>query len=322
MDQRIIDKLKVITPEEQEILDGKTEVNVALYKSGNELDEIDSRALLEAGKLITIRPNTRFIHFPAHHHNYIEVMYMVSGSTTHIVDGHRIKLHTGELLFLNQNAVQEILPAAEDDIGVNFIILPEFFQYALSMLSGSENLLRSFLIDCMAGQRSDVGYLHFKVADSLPIQNLVENLIWSLLMHESNRRSINELTMGLLLLQLVKHIDENELILANEDQSVILQVLSYIDTEYRDGELSVLADNLHYDVATLSRMIKHATGANFTDLMQERRLSEAASQLESTTKSVAEIAGEVGYENLSYFHRIFQKRYGMTPRKYRIHEKS
>jgi len=26
----------------------------------------------------------------------------------------------------------------------------------------------------------------------------------------------------------------------------------------------------------------------------------------------------VGYDNLSYFHRIFQKRYGMTPRKYRV----
>ena len=28
----------------------------------------------------------------------------------------------------------------------------------------------------------------------------------------------------------------------------------------------------------------------------------------------------VGYENMSYFHRIFQKKYGTTPRKYRVRE--
>ena len=54
------------------------------------------------------------------------------------------------------------------------------------------------------------------------------------------------------------------------------------------------------------------------ELVQEKRLNQAIYLLEHTAMSVMEIGMSVGYDNISYFHRIFQKRYGMTPRKYRI----
>lgn len=98
--------------------------------------EIDSRRLLNDGKLITIRPHTRFVHFPPHTHNYIEVVYMCSGSTTHYLNDTVVKAEKGDLLFLNKNTVQEILPAGENDIAVNFIILPEFFDTTLKMIDG------------------------------------------------------------------------------------------------------------------------------------------------------------------------------------------
>ena len=54
-------------------------------------------------------------------------------------------LQEGDLLFLNQNAVQEILPAGRDDIAVNFIVLPEFFDTAFFMMGEEENMLKDFL---------------------------------------------------------------------------------------------------------------------------------------------------------------------------------
>ena len=73
-----------------------------------------------------MRPHTRFVNFPKHKHNYVEVIYMCQGTTTHILNGSKVILEAGDLLFLNQNAEQEILPAGEQDIAVNFIVLPEF----------------------------------------------------------------------------------------------------------------------------------------------------------------------------------------------------
>lgn len=133
---------------------------------------------------------------------------MCSGTTHHIVNGEDVFLQKGELLLLNQNAVQEIFPAGKEDVAVNFIILPEFFDYGLKMIEEEESLLRQFIIDCLRGQNESSGYLHFKVADVLPVQNLLENLIWTIVNKMPNKRSINQATMGLLFLQLMNHMDK------------------------------------------------------------------------------------------------------------------
>ena len=48
---------------------------------------IDAAKLLEDGKLIQIRTHTRFVHFPVHNHNFVEVVYMCQGSTRHVING-------------------------------------------------------------------------------------------------------------------------------------------------------------------------------------------------------------------------------------------
>ncbi len=128
MNQNLMRTLEQIAGEEQEILDGRTQVRKTLYTAGSDFT-IDSRKMLEKGRLIDIRTHTRFIDFPRHRHNYIEIMYMCRGCTTHIINnGDRVTLETGDLLFMNQHCSHEVLPAGKDDIGINFIILPEFWQ--------------------------------------------------------------------------------------------------------------------------------------------------------------------------------------------------
>lgn len=317
MTEALLQELKKITPEEERILAGRPEIEKTLYMS-SEADVIDATKLLEAGKIIQVRPHTRFVHFPKHTHNYIEVIYMCSGSTRHIINGEEVILRQGELLFLGQTATQEIFPAGENDIAVNFIVLPEFFQYGLDMMEPEENQLRSFVIDCLWGKRQTAGYLHFKVADVLPVQNLVENLIWTLWNSQPNRRRTNQATMGLLFLQLMNCMDKLETDESAGDQKVILSVLSYIESHYKDGELTELADELHYDISWLSREIKRRTGKTYTELVQAKRLIQAGYLLTTTGMNVSDVALAVGYDNISYFHRIFQERYGMTPRKYRM----
>ena len=71
MDEWIIKQLSAVTPEEQKILDGQPSIDRQLYMQGFE-NVINSKKLLSAGKLITIRPHTRFVHFPEHTHDYVE----------------------------------------------------------------------------------------------------------------------------------------------------------------------------------------------------------------------------------------------------------
>lgn len=321
MNQEILDRLSIITEEETELLSGRHEIDKTRYSETKDMI-IDSKKMLDQGKLIRVRTHTRFVHFPKHKHNYIEVIYMCQGNTTHIIDGNQVILKTGELLFLNQNATQEILPAGEGDIAVNFIILPEFFDTAFRMISEEENTLRDFLIGCLCHDTNYNSYLHFQVAGILPIQNLVENMAWTLLHEQPNKSNINQITMGLLFLQLMHHTDKISSSSDSFEQQLIFQILGYIDENYRDGELTELASLLNYDIYWLSRTIKKLLGRTYKELLQIKRLNQAVFLLLNTKLSVADVCNAIGYDNTSYFHRIFKKHYGMSPKEYRNANKS
>lgn len=325
MNRQLLEQLRQITLEEQEILNGRREINKEIYMQQCDNCALpqghvfDSRKLLDTSKLITVRPHTRFVHFPKHTHNYVEVIYMCSGQTRHFINDEEVVLRQGELLFLSQNAVQEIEAADMNDIAVNFIVLPAFFDRSLQMIGEEENPIRDFIVDCLRGENSErIGYLHFKVADVLPIQNLVENLIWTIMNNQQNKRNINQITMGLLFLQLINYTDKMTMGNLTKDDDLTLTILRFIEENYKDGELSDLADSLHYDLYWLSRMVKKQTGKTYTELIQNKRLQKAAYLLKTTDMSVSDIGNAVGYDNLSYFHRIFKAKYLVSPKKYRV----
>ncbi len=310
--QEILDKLLPITEEERAFLKGEG-VDKSIYTtSGGSI--IRSKKLVFDGKLISVRKHARFIHFPKHTHDYIEAVYMCSGETTHIINGKKIRLREGELLFLGQNASQEILPAGDGDIAINFIIQPAFFDKTLDVLGAEETPIKNFFINSLFDSKYQ-GYLHFKVSGVLPVQNLIENLIWTLINGTSNKRNINQTTMSLIFMHLINHTDK--LSYESREDKAIMDIFRYIEENYKDGTLTDAAKLLYYDFYWLSREIKNKTGKTYTEHLQEKRLSQAEFLLKNTALSVEEIAVAVGYENKSYFHRIFTKKLGTTPKKYR-----
>ena len=264
MDEKILSMLSVVTDEEQQILDGRTMIDRSLYMDGRR-DMITGKKLLSVNKQIAVRPHTRFIHFPEHTHDYVEMVYMCQGSTRHIINGAELELNTGELLILGQNARQEIRPAGEKDIAVNFIVRPEFFSGILNFIGSEDTPLREFVIKALRGE-DPAGYLHFQVSDVKPVQNLVENLLWTLILDTPNRRSIHQLTLGLLFVQLLNHTDR--LSVGSQEQEIIVRVLRYIEDNYAGGSLTQIAGQLHYDTAWLSREIRRRTGRTYTELVQ------------------------------------------------------
>ncbi|MFA7343151.1 MAG: AraC family transcriptional regulator [Terrimicrobiaceae bacterium] len=67
-----------------------------------------------------------------------------------------------------------------------------------------------------------------------------------------------------------------------------------------------------------SHLIREKTGRTFTDLMAQYRVDRAKTMLRRTGKSIIQIALECGFEDQSYFSRVFRRYTGTTPRNYRI----
>lgn len=312
----MLEKLSEITAEEQALLDGG---GLDLNAYSDRYDGlIDWKKLLESGRLITVRPNTRFTAFPPHSHNYVEMVYMCSGEQKHIINGEtEIILKKGELLLLNQHASHETGLTGMNDIAVNFIVLPSFFDTAIELI-GHDNKLSEFIVSGLAGHGHEISYMHFNVADVLPVQNLIENLVWSLVSSQPNRRNINQVTMGLLFLNLLNCTDR---LITNAAQSVperiVVSALREIEENYANASLTQVAARNHVTAAYVSRLVREMTGKTFKELLQEKRIAKSAVLLSTTELPIGDIILTVGYENTSYFYKIFTAVYGMSPKKYR-----
>ncbi len=102
------------------------------------------------------------------------------------------------------------------------------------------------------------------------------------------------------------------------EQSLMIKLLNYIETEYKDAALSEFASSNGMDIYSMSRLIKRHFKKSFKDLLIEKRMQQAAFLLSTTKMTILDISLAVGYENSSYFHRSFQKFFDMSPRSYRL----
>lgn len=315
--ESILAHFRPVTEEEKLLLQENAAIQKDNYATGREFI-VDSRLLLEKGCLIEIRPHTRFAYFPRHRHNYVELVYMCAGSTTHIINGTtKVVLGEGDMLFLNQNVYHEILPAGENDIAVNFIILPEFFDRPLSMIE-RENVLRDFLVSTLTDDASGTNYLHVQSKGIVPVENLIENMLWTLIEKQPMVDTINQTSMGLLLMNLSRFAETiNRSEPDQAEQKMVLTVLDYIEHHYQNGTLTEAAAALHQPDYAVSRLLKKRLGRTFKELLQLRKLQQAAYLLDNSTLPADRILTAVGYENSSYFYRCFREKYGCSPREYR-----
>lgn len=94
---------------------------------------------------------------------------------------------------------------------------------------------------------------------------------------------------------------------------------SLIISHYADPNLCLnwLAERLDMSPIYISRIYKQHTCAAIVDVINDIRLERSKEHLEQSGHSIAEIAEKTGYTSSSYFHRMFKKRYGITPAEYR-----
>lgn len=105
---------------------------------------------------------------------------------------------------------------------------------------------------------------------------------------------------------------------ADTTRQIIRQAAAYIDENYfEDLNLSALAEKFRVESSYFSRMFRQEMGENLIFYITRRRIEKAQSLIANSDTNLTEIAFLVGYNDYSYFNRVFKKNTGMSPREYR-----
>jgi len=83
-------------------------------------------------------------------------------------------------------------------------------------------------------------------------------------------------------------------------------------------DLTTIARNVNVNSSYLSRRFKEETGQTIWSYIREKRVMESCWLLSQTEESITEIALSLGYDDVSYFSKLFHREKGMCPRDYRL----
>lgn len=104
----------------------------------------------------------------------------------------------------------------------------------------------------------------------------------------------------------------------NHQDEAVLRVQEWLETHHAEPlPIAALARRFGFSERNLKRRFQVATGISPNQYLQRVRIDKAKKLLIATRLSVKEVAYEVGYENASFFVRLFRRELGRTPAQWR-----
>lgn len=254
-----------------------------------------------------------------HKHNSIEIGYVVEGSALQEFFGEVHTFNEGDFWIVDRNCYHRDLYMKDNLLTVYLGIPSDTFDSIFLESIGDTNISQ-FLSYALLEQKKNRQYLHFKpkgarVKGGFLMEKLTEELI-------EQKVGFNDIVRGTIM-RLLESLATNYefLISTNEKQKardlLFHDVEQYMHDRYNSVTIPDLVDEFHYNEDFYNRLIKEYTDFTYTQYLMGIRLAEAGKLLMSSDLSIEEIADKVGYSSRGHFYRLFTKKYGMTPAKYR-----
>ena len=104
----------------------------------------------------------------------------------------------------------------------------------------------------------------------------------------------------------------------NANYRVVMFVEDYIEKHYMEPvSVEKMAEQIGLSPNYVRSIFKNGNGMTIKNYLSEYRMDKACRLLKNTSARVSQIASQVGYDNVSYFCAVFQKRFGKTPNEWR-----
>ena len=266
----------------------------------------EKERVLSGGKGLAVRPH-RFNGTEAEHlHEFIEIVYICSGSGTHRIDGVEYDVSRGSLLFINYRQIHAF---AGDMDYINLLIDPKWIS---EKLVDSENAFELLTLSSFTDFQSlspDKALLRFSGEGRARVERLLEQMRMEDAAREPGYDTVLKAQVNILLtlifrqmLPKIENLDFAQYIREHCDEKLTLETL---------------ARECFYNPSYFSRWFRGHYGMTVTEYINRSRIEKAKRLLQETGLSAEEIGRSVGYASKAAFYKRFAEVEGMTPQQYR-----
>lgn len=273
-----------------------------------------SNEMMQISKTMSVAKGIYAGEFEEHTHEFVELVYVFSGSVEHIVDGVKYSLSRGDILFMNCGCVHSFSSEKEHTY-VNILFSPEFIGEDIVT---SETAFSLFSLTAFNEMRNDSEYgkISFVGEEIQAVESIINAMIYEF----KSRRTYWESSVRNYLNNLIiKMLRKTEIGMdSNELDDMWKELSTYID-ENLDVPLTLgdLAAKCFYNPSYFSRIFKEKFGVSLIEYRTKRRIEYAAQLLKNSELSIDEISDKVGFSDRRSFHHAFIKFAGVTPASYR-----
>lgn len=289
---------------------------------------------------IYLNRETESFKLSRHTHDFIELSLVAEGKGYQFIDEQTLQVSKGDLFVLPVGTSHVFRPSsvsrAEPLVIYNCIFRAELLQELADWHTVPDTLVAHLLDDTTSGhERSDRaagrGNEERRLSGQQQRWHSYHDRNGSLLQlfssayYEYSKRDAYARPMLLALLtQMLVQIErlhgeqEMQSSAPGQPPSAMEDALYYIHRHYNEKlTLKRLAELTYMSESHFQHQFKRLTSQSFTQYIQNIRIEKSCQLLQSTVLSVQDIAAEVGYSDMKFYHALFRKLTGVTPHAYR-----
>ncbi len=255
-----------------------------------------------------------FTRVPPHWHDDVEIIVIKSGQGIVNVDAVSYQVKAGEIVVVRPGQIHAIYQDKGYQMEYENIIFKETLLY-----SKTSDLCTVQFFESYFNLKYDLPvHIHEKARNSNQLRDCIEKID----QYSKDTPIHYQMVIKSYLYQFFFLFaqDQGQLILSENHKSIgkIKKAIAYVEKYYmEDITIDVVAKELGFSESHFMKFFKKNMHVTFTTYLNDYRLEKAGKLLSTTDSTIVEIMGKVGFNNLSYFNRIFKEYYQMTPREYR-----
>lgn len=252
----------------------------------------------------------------SHTHDFIELIYIKSGTGVQVIDGISYPVSRGSFLFVNHGQTHAI--HAEEELSYIEVMFDlEFISQELINKNNAFDILTLSSFGDLGSELDDTvpPIVHFSGEELYAVEHLLKDLVREISLRRPLYKNVIHGYMETLLSKLMRKLATNLPDgLQAEKQDALYKIMEYINQNYsEDISLETLAERSFYNPSYFSRIFKNRFGMGFKAYITKLRTDKAAELLKTTDLPVKDVLTRCGFNDKNAFYRALEHWYGTTP---------